>query len=494
MPRIWSIGWRSSRARSRRIDRFPGHRCSTHDHGLSQDANRGHGLFRNAVGTPSMRPRGESARGRPADRSGRKRGRVMDLTGWRRTCRSCWSSRPSGAGSIPRRMTSRHRGRRCAGRAPAERERLRARADRDRHARPRAAGTARAIRAQPHGRGTCGSGWTGRSWSTWRHRRSRPRSGWRTAASARRTSRWRIPTRWKLYRRTFDRGPIGLGVNGLDRSPPAHYVVFIRPLEGREAGGRAGRPIVSLEEGWRDSWREVVAGPRVSAAFDVSRPFATPPRRAGSARSCSSRPMPRRTRRCSRRAASGRRMWPPLRNRTRWRSRFGADPGRELVWTWRTSPEVVSSAVRIVRATADARCGAAGRRCPHRGGRLVLRRRRRTCSMIRSSAATGWPWADSSPTPSIDTPSAMGRRGMGTVERREDRAGGRSVPLRFLYLGDAQTGLEGWGRLLGGCDAPASRGMDFVVLAGDLVDRGNERTNWDHFFLRAAPVSSTAYR
>ena len=26
------------------------------------------------------------------------------------------------------------------------------------------------------------------------------------------------------------------------------------------------------------------------------------------------------------------------------------------------------------------------------------------------------------------------------------------------------------------------------MLAGDLVDRGNERTNWDHFFLRAAPV------
>ena len=30
--------------------------------------------------------------------------------------------------------------------------------------------------------------------------------------------------------------------------------------------------------------------------------------------------------------------------------------------------------------------------------------------------------------------------------------------------------------------------LDFVVLAGDLVDRGNERTNWDHLFLRAAPV------
>ena len=59
--------------------------------------------------------------------------------------------------------------------------------------------------------------------------------------------------------------------------------------------------------------------------------------------------------------------------------------------------------------------------------------------------------------------------------------------MRFLYLGDAQTGLERWGRLLEGA-VRRHPGMDFVVLAGDLVDRGNERTNWDHFFLRAAPV------
>ena len=66
-------------------------------------------------------------------------------------------------------------------------------------------------------------------------------------------------------------------------------------------------------------------------------------------------------------------------------------------------------------------------------------------------------------------------------------APGRARPVRFLYLGDAQTGLERWGRLL---ETAARRhpDLDFVVLAGDLVDRGNERTNWDHFFLRAAPV------
>ena len=76
--------------------------------------------------------------------------------------------------------------------------------------------------------------------------------------------------------------------------------------------------------------------------------------------------------------------------------------------------------------------------------------------------------------------------GWGPLEFGEDGARpGR--PVRFLYLGDAQTGLERWGRLL---EAAARRhpDLDFVMLAGDLVDRGNERTNWDHFFLRAAPV------
>ncbi len=59
--------------------------------------------------------------------------------------------------------------------------------------------------------------------------------------------------------------------------------------------------------------------------------------------------------------------------------------------------------------------------------------------------------------------------------------------MRFLYLGDAQTGLENWGRLLQAA-ARRHKDIDFLVLAGDLVDRGNERTNWDHFFLRAGPV------
>ena len=64
---------------------------------------------------------------------------------------------------------------------------------------------------------------------------------------------------------------------------------------------------------------------------------------------------------------------------------------------------------------------------------------------------------------------------------------GRSKPgrIEFLYMGDAQTGLQDWGRQLFTAYRHAHPGIEFILLAGDLVDRGNERTNWDHFFLRA---------
>jgi 3',5'-cyclic AMP phosphodiesterase CpdA len=54
-------------------------------------------------------------------------------------------------------------------------------------------------------------------------------------------------------------------------------------------------------------------------------------------------------------------------------------------------------------------------------------------------------------------------------------------------MGDPQTGLREWGQRL---TAAFRRhpGIEFILLAGDLVDRGNERTNWDHFFLRAEEI------
>ncbi len=42
-------------------------------------------------------------------------------------------------------------------------------------------------------------------------------------------------TSWKLFKKTFAPGSIGLGVNGLDRTPPAHYAVFVRNADRRAA-------------------------------------------------------------------------------------------------------------------------------------------------------------------------------------------------------------------------------------------------------------------
>ena len=292
--------------------------------------------------------------------------------------------------------------------------------------------------------------------------------------------------RWKLYRRTFDRGPIGLGVNGLDRSPPAHYVVFVRPLEGREAADeRSGR-----SSRWRTASglvAEVVAGPGVSAAFDVSRPFAAlPDELVGVGHAPAG---PRRATLDAAGHGTGLEDACGLRsaNRTRWRSSFGADPAGS--WSGRGGRRRRSSR-RPSGSSRRRRTGEPVRPSDASASWRATRpaSRSRTCSTIRSSAATGSPWADSSPTRLYRYALGDGTpRGLGTLEDGEDRAGGRSC----------RCGSSTWAmprrasRTGGGSSNGAFRrhpGIDFVVLAGDLVDRGNERTNWDHFFLRAAAV------
>jgi acid phosphatase type 7 len=291
--------------------------------------------------------------------------------------------------------------------------------------------------------------------------------------------------RWRLYRRVFDCGSIGLGVNGLDRSPSAHYVVFIRPLDRRQTGQCLEPPAVTLDERDRDSWRVVVAAPGVSAACDVARPFATIPDELAGAILL----QPSHADRHSSLLAKGR-VWKTHVVSTPRADQvaisFGSDPARELVWTWRTSQEVVASAVRIVAATEQGGMIPAdgsvrivnGDSCcleiPNVLNDPVVRRHRVVVNGLEpdrvyryalgDGTTQGWgPWR------TVKTAPARGR------------------PVRFLYLGDAQTGLERWGRLLEGA-VRRHPGIDFIVLAGDLVDRGNERTNWDHFFLRAALV------
>jgi hypothetical protein len=56
-----------------------------------------------------------------------------------------------------------------------------------------------------------------------------------------------------------------------------------------------------------------------------------------------------------------------------------------------------------------------------------------------------------------------------------------TVPFSFLYLGDAQNGFDRWGSLMR--TAYQQRpDMAFILLAGDLVNRGAKRDDWDDFF------------
>lgn len=60
-------------------------------------------------------------------------------------------------------------------------------------------------------------------------------------------------------------------------------------------------------------------------------------------------------------------------------------------------------------------------------------------------------------------------------------------PFSFIYMGDAQNGLEQWGDLVQGAYR-ARPDAAFYIMAGDLVNRGAERDDWDSLFENAQGV------
>jgi len=59
--------------------------------------------------------------------------------------------------------------------------------------------------------------------------------------------------------------------------------------------------------------------------------------------------------------------------------------------------------------------------------------------------------------------------------------------FKFIYMGDAQNGLDTWGELLKGAYAQEPDAA-FFVMAGDLVNRGIQRDDWDRFFHNASGI------
>ena len=293
-------------------------------------------------------------------------------------------------------------------------------------------------------------------------------------------------TRWSVFRKSFAAGWIGLGVNGLGRTPPEHYVVFLRSPDGQPP---LSRQAIELAAAIGD-WQIALAQTGVRPAQDAGEPFAEiPPELAGAILL-----QPMRANRHSILLASGR-VWktrvPSGAHPDQVTIAYGADPGSELVWSWRTEPDIQGTALRIVPARYEAAESDSHPRNDIQGAWTITG----SSTLIQSPNLLNDPTIRRH----VVTASGLERDttylyslGDGTPEgwgpwRTAKTARTRPGRIEFLYMGDAQTGLENWGRRL----VTAYRrhpGLEFILLAGDLVDRGNERTNWDHFFLRAEEI------
>jgi hypothetical protein len=284
-------------------------------------------------------------------------------------------------------------------------------------------------------------------------------------------------SRFVVYRKTFSAGWVGLGVNGLDTSPVAHYAVFVRPARAGEA--------LAIHDLSPERLRLVPSAERVSAYVDLDRPFrALPPdffgttviqTLGGERTSC----VLLSGRAWKTHAPSG-----PLPDQVA--IAFGGDAATSLSWTWRTSPEIRETFLRLA---------------PCVDGRIEPESARHTLTLRGESEEIFCDGLLNDPTirrhhvvaqglkpETTYVYSAGDGRASGWTPWRTVRTGPvRSAGFGFLYMGDAQCGLEGWGQLLRMARAHHPDAA-FLLMAGDLVDRGNERTNWDHFFLRARDV------
>lgn len=163
---------------------------------------------------------------------------------------------------------------------------------------------------------------------------------------------------------------------------------------------------------------------------------------------------------------------------------WSGDPSTSQAIQWRTGPEVKSGYAMYAKrsdyfspeprgmARQKARSEVLeDRRLMHAG-----RVRRHTVELTGLAPGTTYVYAVGD-----------GSRGGWTEWAEFTTAPDRVVPFSFVYMGDAQNGLDRWGSLVRRAfrERPDAA---FYLMAGDLVNRGNERDDWDSFFANARGI------
>lgn len=165
---------------------------------------------------------------------------------------------------------------------------------------------------------------------------------------------------------------------------------------------------------------------------------------------------------------------------------FPADPRTSIGISWRTAPTITESAIEVrptggkargVPATLDVLDSARWR--PVMNDR-VIHRFSATVDGLRADTPYEYRIAWKDPA---------------GEERTSDWRAFRTAPERdatitFMYLGDPQNGLREWSKHF---QAAIDRHPEvrFVLIAGDLVDDGEARTQWDELFGGAGKAFAT---
>ena len=157
---------------------------------------------------------------------------------------------------------------------------------------------------------------------------------------------------------------------------------------------------------------------------------------------------------------------------------WSADPKTTQTIQWRTNTEVASGSVRYIESTRAAQADAADWHevaavtAPLENSILVNDPicHRHTAVLTGLQAGTTYHYAVSDA--STESWSAT---------EEFTTAPAKPVSFSFIYQGDVQAGFEDWGKLM---DTARNRHSyaAFHLLAGDLVNRGNERHFWDSLF------------
>lgn len=281
--------------------------------------------------------------------------------------------------------------------------------------------------------------------------------------------------RFAVWARDFPAGEVGLGVNSLTNGEARHYFVLLRPL--------APAPPLAVDGLYPGQLRVDRFQPGCQPWVDEDDTLdEIPPALRGLTLI---------------RTMNDRRAEAVLTGRRR-RTAFPAGPRPDhvvLTWAsdptttqtiqWRTSPAIARGMVTFYPQ------GDPNHPVPHEARSVTANTARLVDPFLANDPVVLWHTAEL--TDLAPGTTYVYRVGDGvhpwSAPRTFTTAPAGPAPFSFVYMGDAQNGLDRWGQLIQQA-ARTRPTAAFYLMAGDLVNKGNERDKWDEFFHFGCPIFS----